>query len=155
MADSDALSLLGPVLEMHPFESAMPVLLPIGRAPKEVLKAAEEVARELPSDLLRAGLWLYVDDLDRSHAISQDLHSPEGSFWHAIMHRREGDFSNSKYWLRQAGATPFSLEAYDPREFVDQVAAADGQNPPELLATQRREWLAMFAHCVSKDVRRS
>ena len=31
------------------------------------------------------GLWLYHDWLDESHAISQDLHSPTGSFWHVIM----------------------------------------------------------------------
>ena len=152
MVDIDSLSLLGPLLEMHPLASAMPELLPRGRASKEVLTVAEELAKDLPSDLLRAGVWLYVDDLDRSHAISQGLHSPEGSFWHAIMHRREGDFSNSKYWLRQAGATPFELESYDPREFVDQVAAAGGKNPADLLDTQRREWLAMFAHCAAKDV---
>src|SRR5208282_3154263 len=43
-----------------------------------------------------AGLWLWHDGLDESHRISQGLSSPAGSFWHAIMHRREGDFSNSK-----------------------------------------------------------
>ena len=51
---------------------------------------------------LVAGIWLYVDDLDRSHTISQSLDTVEGSLWHAIMHRRESDFSNSKYWLRLA-----------------------------------------------------
>src|SRR5690348_16418541 len=42
-----------------------------------------------------AGLWLWHDWLDESHRISQSLSSATGSFWHAIMHRREGDFSNS------------------------------------------------------------
>src|SRR4051794_12932746 len=37
-----------------------------------------------------AGLWLYHDWLDSSHTISQALPSATGSFWHAIMHRREG-----------------------------------------------------------------
>src|SRR5262249_17485377 len=41
-----------------------------------------------------AGLWLYHDFLDESHAISQDLSSAEGSYWHAIMHRREPDYWN-------------------------------------------------------------
>src|SRR5277367_1162697 len=36
-----------------------------------------------------AGLWLWHDWLDQSHEISQSLHSATGSFWHAIMHRRE------------------------------------------------------------------
>ena len=48
-----------------------------------------------------AGLWLYHDFLDQSHRISQGLHGREGSYWHGIMHRREGDFANAKYWLRR------------------------------------------------------
>src|SRR5579871_5932029 len=56
-----------------------------------------------PDDALAAlsGLWLWVDALDECHKIAQDLVSPTGSFWHAIMHRREGDFSNSKYWYHR------------------------------------------------------
>ncbi len=27
----------------------------------------------------------------------------EAAFWHAIMHRRVGDFSSSKYWWRKVG----------------------------------------------------
>ena len=34
-----------------------------------------------------AGLWLYHDYLAESHAISQDLDTVEGSYWHALMHR--------------------------------------------------------------------
>jgi hypothetical protein len=50
-----------------------------------------------------AGVWLVHDFLDESHRISQGIDTPSGSFWHAIMHRREGDFSNAKYWLRRVG----------------------------------------------------
>src|SRR5262249_59167258 len=45
-----------------------------------------------------SGLWLWHDWLDESHVIAQSLNSATGSFWHAIVHRREGDFSNSQYW---------------------------------------------------------
>jgi len=44
----------------------------------------------------RAGLWLHHDFLDESHAISQGIETAEGSYWHALMHRREGDFGNPK-----------------------------------------------------------
>lgn len=50
-----------------------------------------------------SGLWLRFNFLDESHRISQELPDSTGSFWHAIMHRREGDFGNSKYWWRQVG----------------------------------------------------
>src|SRR5580698_8226196 len=53
-----------------------------------------------------SGLWLLHDFLDESHAISQDLSSATGGFWHAIMHRREPDPGNSKYWWRQVGQHP-------------------------------------------------
>src|SRR4051794_29799649 len=51
----------------------------------------------------RAGLWLAFDFLDEAHAISQDLHTSEGSYWHALVHRREPDAANSKYWWRRVG----------------------------------------------------
>ena len=42
----------------------------------------------------RSGLWLYHDFLDEAHTISQEIETPEGSYWHALVHRREPDFSN-------------------------------------------------------------
>ncbi len=53
-----------------------------------------------------SGLWLLAGDLDRSHSISQDIHTADGSFWHGIMHRREHDFGNAKYWFRNVGTHP-------------------------------------------------
>jgi hypothetical protein len=53
-----------------------------------------------------SGLWLLHDFLDESHKLSQEIDTPDGSFWHAIMHRREGDFENSKYWFRRVGRHP-------------------------------------------------
>jgi hypothetical protein len=50
-----------------------------------------------------AGVWLVHDFLDESHAISQEIDTTSGSFWHGIMHRREGDFSNAKYWFHRVG----------------------------------------------------
>jgi len=54
----------------------------------------------------RSGLWLLHDFLDESHRIAQDIHTPTGSFWHGIMHRREPDPSNAKYWFRKVGDHP-------------------------------------------------
>src|SRR5688572_27301328 len=41
---------------------------------------------------VRAGLLLWADHSDASHAISQQLETAEGSYWHGILHRREPDF---------------------------------------------------------------
>lgn len=51
----------------------------------------------------RAGLWLWNDLLEESHAISQAVHTAEGSWWHGIMHRREPDAGNASYWFRRVG----------------------------------------------------
>ena len=53
---------------------------------------------------VKSGLLLWNDALDVSHKISQKIDSQTGSYWHGIMHRREPDYSNAKYWFRRAGA---------------------------------------------------
>src|SRR3989440_7195617 len=91
---------------------------------KTILSAA--TPKQLLSGLFRsqddanamlAGLWLWHDWLDESHHISQSLNSASGSFWHAIMHRREGDFSNSKYWYARCQnhpiLRPLAIQASD------------------------------------------
>jgi hypothetical protein len=71
-----------------------------------------------------AGLWLLHDFLDESHTISQGIDTPSGGYWHAIMHRREGDFSNAKYWFRQVGAHPI----YEDLEMrAAEIAAEHGE----------------------------
>lgn len=35
-----------------------------------------------------SALWLWHDFLDESHTLSQDIETTDGSYWHAIMHRR-------------------------------------------------------------------
>ena len=124
---------------------------------------------------LLAGLWLRFDWLDESHQISQSIESPTGSFWHAIMHRREGDFSNSKYWYARCASHP-SLQTlaaqapglihnlpadksllrvivtgWNPNAFVDLVEAVhDKPNDPRHAAAvelQRLEWQVLFDHC--------
>jgi hypothetical protein len=64
----------------------------------------EVVDRE--SALIQSTALLWHDHLDESHNLSQDISSPDGSFLHGIMHRREPDYSNAKYWLNRVGSHP-------------------------------------------------
>jgi hypothetical protein len=35
--------------------------------------------------------------------VAQDIHTPDGSWLHAYLHRKEGDMANAGYWYRRAG----------------------------------------------------
>jgi hypothetical protein len=123
-----------------------------------------------------AGLWLWHDWLDASHTISQGIESPTGSFWHAIMHRREGDFGNSKYWYARCAAHPsfntLGAQAaaflnplpadksllkltlgggWNPNAFVDLVEEVherpDDPRHRVAVSLQQFEWRVLFDHC--------
>lgn len=123
----------------------------------------------------RAGLFLAIDAWDEAHAVAQDLDIPEGSYWHGIVHRREPDASNAKYWFRRVGRHPVfeqlgnpqvrqSLKQaavfddivtaghWDPFRFVDWcMRCEDGKRPElrsELEELQRWEMLLLLTYCV-------
>lgn len=122
-----------------------------------------------------AGIWLYHDFLDESHEISQGISTATGSYWHSIMHRREPDAWNSKYWLDRVGRHPIfpqlkiaarrlaelaeassetrflrEQEAWDPYRFVDlcETARKGGNEAAQLCRLiQREEWRLLFDYC--------
>lgn len=121
---------------------------------------------------LIAALWLRHDFLDDCHHIVQKIESRSGAYWHAVMHRREGDFSNSKYWYARADGHPgYAALAVRADDLLRQVPAnkqvfritARGWNPSALVdlveevyqnpsdprhaiavTLQRLEWQNMF-----------
>ncbi len=72
----------------------------------ENLFDGQSIKDSIMGHALQSGLLLWNDALDASHTISQGLESRTGSYWHGIMHRREPDYSNAKYWFRRVGGHP-------------------------------------------------
>jgi hypothetical protein len=167
----DRLPALGPGEPAQGFRAALQAL-----TIENAFAPAEVVHREFAQACL-AGLWLYFDYLDESHRISQDLDTVEGSYWHGLMHRREPDFWNSKYWFRRVGRHPvfeglakeaaeLAAEAkaagagvlsaaWDPFAFVDLCEKAEqGESPLALLCRkiQQREWQLLFDFCYRQAV---
>ena len=55
------------------------------------------------SDEVRA-LWLCeAGQWEEAHAVAQDIHTPLGSWIHALLHLIEGDEGNARYWFARAG----------------------------------------------------
>lgn len=124
-----------------------------------------------------SGLWLLWNFLDESHTVSQDLPSSTGSYWHGIMHRREPDYGNAKYWFRRTGdhpametlaekanslASEASLDSHtqflaerhwDPMAMVDACEAVSRgkcANEELLRKVAYAEWETLFEYCYSR-----
>src|SRR5262245_6850024 len=108
-------------------------------------RGADEVATMLrnltPATMLENGkghpllevaigaMWLWHDFIEEAHKIAQDNASAEGSWLHAIVHRREGDFSNSKYWYARCGMVA------NPGDLVELVEAVHDRPSDPRFAT--------------------
>jgi hypothetical protein len=103
-------------------------------------------------DAVKAGLHLLNDDLDRAHELAQ---ANEGDktydYWHAIVHRREGDFDNAKYWLHRVGRHPVLSRVHDGGPaaavlFVDLCRDAKEADRAALETVQKRELLGLVVY---------
>ena len=76
----------------------------------EMLFDGQSIKDSTMGDAVQSGLLIWNDALDASHTISQNIESRTGSYWHGIMHRREPDYSNAKYWFGRVGVHPIFPE---------------------------------------------
>ena len=58
-------------------------------------------------DVVRGGLLYALDDLAACHEFFQNTANDLVGYWHGMMHRREADFDNARYWFRRSGTLPF------------------------------------------------
>lgn len=57
----------------------------------------------LNDELLRAVELALAGDWDAAHGVVQQYEDDATALWiHAVLHKMEGDLSNSRYWYRRA-----------------------------------------------------
>ena len=136
----------------------------LGPEARSGIRSVEDVSQEVESVCrgirlkgpeavcLRALALVWQDHLDEAHGLVQDLSGPEAAWVHGIIHRREPDYSNARYWFHRVGghealesmadvaapilashaALPFRLirdGRWDAFAFIDAVAASLRQGP--------------------------
>ena len=116
-----------------------------------------------PLPLLRAGLFYYHNAIADSHREAARDEGDLAAYWHGMVHRREGDFDNARYWMRRAGEQPVFQEMqgrvhdgapnmarqsnWDPFLFInlcEQYKYGEHEYKKEIGALQRVEFAVMF-----------
>lgn len=73
-------------------------------------------------DPLLQSLWFDAKgDWNSAHDLAQDVHTQNGAWMHAYLHRKEGDQSNAAYWYARASKTVCRKSLDD--EWTDLVTA--------------------------------
>ena len=127
--------------------------------------AAQLFPNALSPGAALAGLYLYFGAYEQAHALAQDIATPEGSFWHGILHRQEPDASNAAYWFRRVGQHPVFPplreaaagmqypvgDRWDPFAFIEYCETArhkpGSKNEEKAMAIQLAEWQLLFDYC--------
>jgi hypothetical protein len=113
------------------------------------------------SNNVRAGLHLLNDDINSAHEIAQSMEGdPIADYWHAILHRREKDYWNSKYWINKVKCTAMMLifnkdsmkKAQKAAEdFVDKCEVSEGQQNEELENQQYLEMKTVLEEAIKSS----
>ncbi len=108
------------------------------------------------------------DAWDAAHALAQEQEGhPDMDLVHAILHRRERDADNARYWFARVGQHPAFAELpalaaaeglpelvdrqgrWRATEFVTRCLNATPASAPALVCLQQAELLALFTHLVT------
>ena len=122
---------------------ALPALRPQRPYTSELQSTISSLSCPIP---VKGILHLLNDDLDSAHSLVQDDDgNADSNLIHSLLHRREGDFWNSKWWLNQFNH-PFLTSLYAQRnvdgrtgakQFVDLVERVTSKGAVTACAAQR------------------
>ncbi|KAK4690028.1 hypothetical protein P7C73_g40, partial [Tremellales sp. Uapishka_1] len=90
-----------------------------------------------------ASMHLLNDDIHSCHLIAQDNEGvPTANLLHATLHRREGDYTNSKCWWRDVSSHPLMPDREAAKQFVDscEKAAKGKLSSEEEIQLRERQW---------------
>ncbi len=135
----------------------------------------DRVQEHAMAQTVKIGLYLLGGADDEAHTLAQQYEMPEANYWHGIVHRREPDYGNAKYWFRKVGYHPVfdDLARYvqcevkagnatfsnlipagkwDPFCFIDscQICVTEGRKElrDDLETIQLQEIVLLLTHCV-------
>lgn len=157
-------NLLGKLLPAEPLDYEL--LQRLRTADDSTLSGGQTPGNPAAFALLRGGLLYALDALDEAHKIFQDAPGDLGAYWHGMMHRREGDFDNARYWFRRAGvlscfaalhraASEFSADMarqanWDPYLLTgecEQARHGAEESVAQCVKLQRVEFDGLFDYC--------
>ncbi len=101
-----------------------------------VLAGEKILADAAMFSLVKGGLFYALDALPEAHAIFQEANDDVAAYWHGMLHRREGDFDNARYWFRRAGVQPFFSEAHRAASARSDTMARQSNWDPYLFTGQ-------------------